>query len=275
MIFNEDGTTELVVYQFKTNHQYGANRIKVSNYDFVDSHVKAFIKKERKKLLQGTSHDFLFMKSNGEPFDSTGGFCKYMQATFKKYNGGNSLYSTTNLRKTLVTRLTTSEKSAEVRESVARLMSHTPRMQHFRYDAMESIHKIKQGADHITAKTRESLGMRAERLKDDIQLPFCDEIVACVPSNSTYANPTVNLGKVLGLRNDMASLTQAGDPNHFNFDVGTILEEDIEAIIRPIDTAYLPGDYVYVLRTSKREIHQYLQSSSRCADQEEEEIEGN
>eukprot|EP00112_Aurelia_sp_Birch-Aquarium-sp1_P014466 Seg3124.3 transcript_id=Seg3124.3/GoldUCD/mRNA.D3Y31 product="hypothetical protein" protein_id=Seg3124.3/GoldUCD/D3Y31 len=154
-------------------------------------------------------------------------------------------------------------------------MSHTPRMQHFRYDAMESIHKIKQGADHITAKTQESLGMRAERLKDDIQLPFCDEIVACVPSNSTYANPTVNLGKVLGLRNDMASLTQAGDPNHFKFDVGTILEEDIEAIIRPIDTAYLPGDYVYVLRTSRREIHQYLQSSSRCADQEEEEIEGN
>eukprot|EP00112_Aurelia_sp_Birch-Aquarium-sp1_P011673 Seg2456.4 transcript_id=Seg2456.4/GoldUCD/mRNA.D3Y31 product="hypothetical protein" protein_id=Seg2456.4/GoldUCD/D3Y31 len=94
MIFNEDGTTELVVYQFKTNRQYGANRIKVSDYDFVDSHVKAFIKKERKKLLQGTSHDFLFMQSNGEPFDSTGGFCKYMQATFKKYNGGNSLYST-------------------------------------------------------------------------------------------------------------------------------------------------------------------------------------
>ena len=109
--------------------------------------------------------------------------------------------------------------------------------------------------------------MRAECFKDDLQLPFRDEIVACVPATSTYANPEVNLGKVLGLRNDnktvcMASLTQAGDPTHFKFDVGTIYEEDIEAIIRPIDAAYLPGENVYVLRTSRREIHQCLQASS-------------
>ena len=274
IIFNEDGTTELVVFKFKTSRQYGANRINVSDYDFVDSHLKEFVKRERRKLLYGTSHDFLLMKKNGEPFDTSSGFCKYMQEAFKKHNGGHSVYSTTNLRKSLVTWLTTTDKPPEVRESVARLMSHTPRMQRLRYDAMDSIQKIKKGADHVTKKTRESLGLRAERSGDVLQRPFRDEIVACVSSTSTYKTPQVNLGKVLGLRNDnktvcMASLTQAGDPNHFKFEVGTILEESIEAIIRPIDTAYLPGDNVYILRTPRREIHQYLQDSW-CADQTEE-----
>ena len=103
------------------------------------------------------SRDFLFMNSGGQPVKSSVSFPRCIERAFELRNGGLK-FTTTSHRKSLVNWLTTTEKSEDVRKSVARLMSHIGKMQKLRYDTMESKVRLKT-ADIISRESGQVLGL--------------------------------------------------------------------------------------------------------------------
>ncbi len=95
---------------------------------------------------------------SGKPFDTSASYSIYIEKAFEKHNG-ELKFTSTILVKSLVNWLTTAEKRDEVFRSMARLMSHSVHMQRLRYIAMDSVQKIRKAADHMSKKTKESLGM--------------------------------------------------------------------------------------------------------------------
>ena len=274
IIFNIDGTTDMVINNFKTSRTYGCNRIRVSNYDYVDRHVRAYVQKHRRKLIGEKEHDFLFVRPSGDSFTSSEAFSTYLEKAFTQHNGGLK-FTTTTLRKALVTWVIETEKDEEVRQAVARLMSHTTRVQQLRYDTLSSARKMKKAADHLTGKMKESLGLKRVALDGESYLPFRDQVVAVVAENSTYQQPVILLGKVLGFNMEtktvsLAELVSAGDPNHYQMNIGCLWEEDLDKIVHPIDVVYVEGKNIYVLRTPRREIHQFVSNSTNANFEEED-----
>ena len=95
-------------------------------------------------------HDFLLMKGTWQPFDTSESFTVYIEKAFQRHNGGLK-FTTTTLRKALVNWLMCNEKEDKVRNSVARLMSHSPQVQHLCCNTDDSARKIKRAADHLTS----------------------------------------------------------------------------------------------------------------------------
>lgn len=274
IIFKDDGTTDMVINHFKTSRTYGCNRIRVSDYDYVDRHLRTYEQKHRHKLTGEKEHDFLFVRPAGDSFTSSQTFSTYLEKAFLQHNGGLK-FTTTTLRKALVNWVIETEKDDEIRQAVARLMSHSTRVQQLRYDTLSSARKMKKAAGHLTGKMKESLGLKKLALNGESYLPFRDQVVAVVPQNSTNRQPTILLGKVIGFNMErktvsLAELVSAGDPNHYQMNIGCLWEEDLDKIVHPIDVAYVEGKNIYVLRTSRREIHQFVRDSTNTNFEEED-----
>ena len=113
IIFNVDGTTDMVINNFKTSRTYCCNQIRVSNYDYVDRHLRAYVRKHCRKPIGEKEHDFLFIRSSGDSFTSLEAFPVYLEKAFTQHNGGRKS-TTTTLGKALVTWVIETEKDEEV-----------------------------------------------------------------------------------------------------------------------------------------------------------------
>eukprot|EP00112_Aurelia_sp_Birch-Aquarium-sp1_P023727 Seg7187.3 transcript_id=Seg7187.3/GoldUCD/mRNA.D3Y31 product="hypothetical protein" protein_id=Seg7187.3/GoldUCD/D3Y31 len=169
--------------------------------------------------------------------------------------------------KALVNWVIETEKNDEVQQAVAHLMSHSTLVQRLRYDTLSSARKMRKEAEHLTGKMKESLGLKRSLLDGESYLPFHDQVVAIVAQNSMYNQPAILLGKVLGFNMErktvsLAELVNAGDPDNYQMNIGRLWEEDLDKIVHPIDVAYVEGENIYVLRTPRREIHQFVCDST-------------
>ena len=68
MAFAKNGVTHLVEKGYKTVKRYGPNVIEISEFHFVDFHLKCYVEWSRLKLIpRGCAHDFFFVNKQGSP----------------------------------------------------------------------------------------------------------------------------------------------------------------------------------------------------------------
>ena len=130
-----DGCTELAIYSFKTNITYGCNRLRLSPHDFVDRQLRTFIKDFRPKLLMQVSHNFLFINLWWAAIQVFSIFYWLHREGFRAAQRQPEVH---NNHPPLVTLQLADYYRKERRrgKSVARLMSHTVRMQKLRFNTM-------------------------------------------------------------------------------------------------------------------------------------------
>jgi len=271
LVFYKDGGVKLITFNFKTKTKYGVNRIDISEADYLEYHLRQYKSKHRQRLMSGKEHDFLFMRSSGDPFLTSESFTVYLRKTFEKFTDGLS-FTTTTLRKALVNWLYEEKKDDELKAAVARLMSHSSRVQRLRYYTKENEHKMKTGVSHLSNTTAATLGTKrsAPFEKKEDRRPLQDQVVALLAGESTLKKPRVLLGKVLAVDYErqvvaMSELEETDQPGKYRMNIGTWFEEELQSIVSPIDVNYQDGTNMYVLRTPKREIHTYVRKGMETA----------
>ena len=281
MVFAKSGVTRLVEKGFKTVKRYGPNVIEVSEFDFVDFHVKRYVERSRPKLIpRGCIHDFFFVNRRGSPFKSPGSFSSYLAKIFRENLG---FHCTMNeMRHALVENFRSSKDSSDVQlaESLARVCKHSLRTQIQVYDqrsqherTKRALHYLNQSAVNAIVDDAPGTSYNADDEEEDLSEdesypPAPGEICALIPADARATSPEIFLAKVLKYSSDgqtvrLAWLQQVeGKPNHYKFQVGhSAWEEKISSLIYPLDVSYNRDEGSYELRSPKKEIYQQLRSA--------------
>ena len=281
MVFAKSGVTRLVEKGFKTVKRYGPNVIEVSEFDFVDFHVKRYVERSRPKLIpRGCIHDFFFVNKRGSPFKSPGSFSSYLAKIFRENLG---FHCTMNeMRHALVENFRSSKDSSDVQlaESLARVCKHSLRTQIQVYDqrsqqerTKRALHYLNQSAVNAIVDDAPGTSYNADDEEEDLSEdesypPAPGEICALIPADARATSPEIFLAKVLKYSSDghtvrLAWLQQVeGKPNHYKFQVGhSAWEEKISSLIYPLDVSYNRDEGSYELRSPKKEIYQQLRSA--------------
>ena len=278
MVFAKSGVTRLVEKGFKTVKRYGPNVIEVSEFDFVDFHVKRYVERSRPKLIpRGCIHDFFFVNRRGSPFKSPGSFSSYLAKIFRENLG---FHCTMNeMRHALVENFRSSKDSSDVQlaESLARVCKHSLRTQIQVYDqrsqqerTKRALHYLNQSAVNAIVDDAPGTSYNADDEEEDLSEdesypPAPGEICALIPADARATSAEIFLAKVLKYSSDgqtvrLAWLQQVeGKPNHYKFQVGhSAWEEKISSLIYPLDVSYNRDEGSYELRSPKKEIYQQL-----------------
>ena len=281
MVFAKSGVTRLVEKGFKTVKRYGPNVIEVSEFDFVDFHVKRYVERSRPKLIpRGCIHDFFFVNKRGSPFKSPGSFSSYLAKIFRENLG---FHCTMNeMRHALVENFRSSKDSSDVQltESLARVCKHSLRTQIQVYDqrsqqerTKRALHYLNQSAVNAIVDDAPGTSYNADDEEEDLSEdesypPAPGEICALIPADARATSAEIFLAKVLKYSSDgqtvrLAWLQQVeGKPNHYKFQVGhSAWEEKISSLIYPLDVSYNRDEGSYELRSPKKEIYQQLRSA--------------
>ena len=276
IIFAENGVTRLVEKGFKTVKFYGSHVIEISEFEFVDFHLKRYTERSRPKLLsKGSTHDFFFVNRQGIPFNSASGFSYYVAKIFQQNLG---FHCTINeMRHSLIENFRSSKDSADVHlaESLARACKHSLRTQMHIYDRRTQQERAKRAHHYLNQSAVNSImddpvppsdsddedtNSQAERIP-----PAIGEMCALLPSDVQAKSPEIFLAKVLKYSPDGRTVRLAwfkevdGHTNHYKFQVGhSVWEENVSSLIYPVDVFYNRLEGVYELRSSKEEIYQQL-----------------
>ena len=60
-------------YVYKTAKDYGSSDLPLTDVEYLKEYLFLFIDKGRKRLLMDITHDFVFNKTNGDPFNLISG----------------------------------------------------------------------------------------------------------------------------------------------------------------------------------------------------------
>ena len=281
MLFTKSGATRLVEKGYKTVKKYGPNVIEISEFHFVDFHLKRYVERSRLKLIpRGCVHDFFFVNKRGSPFKTPGSFSSYLAKIFRENLG---FHCTMNeMRHALVENFRSSKDSSDVQlaESLARVCKHSLRTQIQVYDrrsqherTKRALHYLNQSAVSSIMDETEGTSYHAEEEVEDLSgdesdPPAIGEICALIPADARATSPEIFLAKVLKYNSDgqtvrLAWLQQIeGRPNHYKFQVGhSVWEEKVSSLIYPLDVSYNRDEGNYELRSPKKEIYQQLRSA--------------
>jgi len=282
MVFAKNGVTRLVEKGYKTVKRYGPNVIEMSEFHFVDFHVKRYVERSRLKLIpRGCSHDFFFVNNRGSFFKSPGSFSSYLAKIFRENLG---FHCTMNeMRHALVENFRSSKESSDVQlaESLARVCKHSLRTQMQVYDkrsqqerTKRALHYLNQSAVNAIVDDVPGTSCNVDdEVEDDSSgeerdLPAPGEICALIPADARAKSPEIFLAKVLKYSADGQSVRLAwlkqieGKPNHYKFQVGhSVWEEKVSSLIYPLDVTYKRDEGSYELRSAKKEIYQRLKSA--------------
>ena len=100
--------------------------------------MRTFVDKERRILLKNKKHNFLFMRINGEPFESSESFTVYLSKSFSQHSDDQLHVTTGTLRKSSVNWILSEEKDKNIEAAIAKLVSHGQRTKRLRYYTMEN-----------------------------------------------------------------------------------------------------------------------------------------
>ena len=280
IVFAKNGLTHLVEKGYKTVKRYGPNVIEMSEFHFVDFHLKRYVERSRPKLIpRGCTHDVFFVNNRGSPFRSPGSFSTYLARIFRENLG---FHCTMNeMRHALVENFRSSKDSSDVQlaESLARVCKHSLRTQIKVYDrrsqherTKRALHYLNQSAVNAIVDDIPATSCNADEKEDGSEeerdLPTPGEICALIPADARPSSPEIFLAKVLKYSSDGQSVRLAwlerieGKPNHYKFQVGhSVWEEKVSSLIYPLDVCYNRDEGSYELRSSKKEIYQQLRSA--------------
>ena len=285
LVFARHGATLLVEKGYKTVKRYGPNVIEISEFHFVDFHLKRYVERSRLKLIPwGCVHDFIFVNKRGSPFKSPGSFSTYLAKIFRENLG---FHCTMNeMRHALVENFRSSKESSDVQlaESLARVCKHSLRTQIQVYDRRSQHERTKRALDYLnqsavsaivdeTADTSYHADVEDQEEQNssgegEIERPTPGEICALIPADARATSPEIFLAKVLKYGSDgqtvrLAWLQQIeGTPNNYKFQVAhSVWEEKVSSLIYPLDVAYDRDQGSYELRSPKKEIYQQLRSA--------------
>ena len=150
IVFAKHGATRLVEKGYKTVKKYGPNVIEMSEFHFVDFHLKRYVERSRPKLVpRGCVHDFFFISKRGSPFKSPGSFSSYLAKIFRENLG---FHCTMNeMRHALVENFRSSKESSDVQlaESLARVCKHSLRTQIQVYDRRSQHERTKRALQYL------------------------------------------------------------------------------------------------------------------------------
>ena len=219
------------------------------------------------------THDLLFMKTNGEPFNLSSEFSYYLGCVFGRY--GRQL-TTVDLRRSLVTFVLEHEKAnEELRKSLASLMKHSVRHQENTYCIKNFGERKSAALKFLSESTGKYLGLINDNdengtKEDDCSIelyPDPGNIVALVAADSTEGSPKIFLAKLLQYKDKgntavlgEMELTE-GSSKCYHLKPGSCWTENIKALVWPIDTAYVEKGEYYRLRTSLKDIHKSVKTS--------------
>ena len=154
IVFARHGPTRLVEKGYKTVKRYGPNVIEISEFHFMDFHLKHYVERSRLKLIPwGCVHDFFFVNKRGSPFKSPGSFSTYLAKIFRENLG---FHCTMNeMRHALVENFRPSKESSDVQlaESLPRVCKHSLRTQIQVYDRRSQHERTKRASDYLNQST--------------------------------------------------------------------------------------------------------------------------
>jgi len=196
IMFAKNGVTCLVEKGYKTVKRYGPNVIEMSEFHFVDFHLKRYVERSRPKLIPGgCTHDVFFVNNRGSPFRSPGSFSSYLAKIFRDNLG---FHCTMNeMRHALVENFRSSQDSSDVQlaESLARVCKHSLRTQIQVYDrrsqherTKRALHYLNQSAVNAIVDDIPGTSCNADEDEDDSggerELPAPGEICALIPADA-------------------------------------------------------------------------------------------
>lgn len=263
--FNDDETVVLFEDAYKTRPIYGPNRTELTTLTFLTYYLKLYFTKMRPLLLAGKEHDFFFVNNRGDAFtkNTYGG---YISALFENYFSVK--LTTRDIRKAVVNHFLSLPQSSDLslRESFATLMKHSVRTQKRYYDERPLAQKKSRALDMLSSMASRTLEEDEVRIISDEDevgnieyLPLPGDFVALVAANSSKIKPEVFVAKVLRLSEDnktafLAEFSET-DPGKFRLNAGKSYKEAVNALVYPVDIAYIHSNGVYELRTPKIDIH--------------------
>ena len=277
IIFAKNGVTRLVEKGYKTVNRYGTNVVEMSQFEFVDFHLKRYIERSRPKLVpNGCTHDFFYVNSHRLPFRSASSFSRFVATIFQRNLG---FHCTINeLRHALVEHFRSSKDSSDIQlaESLARVCKHSLRTQTQIYDRRSQQDRTKRAYHYLNQFAISSIlydipvpSWNVDDEDTDSEeeriLPAVGEMCALVPSDVKSDSPDIFLAKVLMYSPDGETAPLAwfkqldGYANHYKFQVGhSVWEEKVTSLIYPLDVSYNREEGIYELRSSKERIYQQL-----------------
>lgn len=273
LILTFDGQLIIRDYVYKTAKDYGSSDLPITDIEYLRDYLLLYIDKSRKRILMENSHDFLFVKNNGQPFNLSSEFSYYLSCVFGRY--GRRL-TTGDLRHALVTYvLEHPDTNEELRKSLASLMKHSIKHQENTY-YLKNYSKLKSPAlkflsentgKYLGLTDQYSIGGSSEEEPTSEQSPEPGNIVALAAADSTIRSPQIFLAKLLQYKDNgenavLGEMELAeGSSKCYRLKPGSSWIESTRSIVWPIDVAYIEkGDY-YRLRTSPKEIHKFVKQS--------------
>ena len=228
--------------------------------------MRTFVDKERRILLKDKKQDFLIIRKNGEPFESSESFTVYLSKSFSQHSHDQFHVTTGTLRESLVNWVLFEENDKNIEAAITRLMSHNQRTQRLRYYTMEIEDKIQKGVRHLADNTANWLGIR--RKLSCWNYPIRVQIVALITNDSTLDVPNILVGKVIDVNHDektvlMAEMEETDESYTYKMKIGITYKESIEAVVHPIDCVYDAHGNTYHLQTRKHEILEAVMKGMR------------
>ena len=268
LVLEENGDIHLDEWVYKTVKTYGWSTVNISNIVYLSTSLTQYIDKYRPNLIGSHDHDYLFLTNDGRPFLASDQFTVHVNGVFERFCGVKHI-GFSQLRHSVITYFLTEMKvNEDMRQSLSRLMKHSSRTQRRTYNMEDFNEEKKEAIKVLSETTAQMIGEDTEILHsdDDHQLlPFVNQIVACVDRNSTLKKPIIYLGMVVRVKTSTRSVILAElESLHYMKDhqyilkPGSTFEESFESLVYPVDCIYKETIKCYELRTSKRDIHQYI-----------------
>ena len=268
LVPEQNGDIHLDEWVYKTVKTYGWSTVNISNIVYLSTSLTRYIDKYRPNLIGSHDHDYLFLTNDGRPFLASDQFTVHVSGIFECFCGVKHI-GFSQLRHSVITYFLTEMKvNEDMRQSLSRLMKHSSRTQRRTYNMEDFNEEKKEAIKVLSETTAQMIGEETEILHsdDDHQvLPFVNQIVACVYRNSTLKKPIIYLGMVVRVKTSTRSVILAEleslhhMKNHqYILKPGSTFEESFESLVYPVDCIYKETIKCYELRTSKRDIHQYI-----------------
>lgn len=269
LVIKKNGEMALEDNIYKTVKTYGLSNVELTEISYLCRYLLEFIDIHRKRLIFGEEHNFLFVNTDGEPFETSGQFTTYVNKIFQNYFDINNV-GFSQLRHSVVTYFLSEKKvTDDMKSSLSRLMKHSSRTQKLCYNVPDVNEQKIDAIRLLSQTTAQMIGEEESQVEDskddESDPPQINQIVACVDSSSTAKSPQIYLGKVVGLktRQRIAVLAEMENlhymkHNHYILKIGSTFSESYNALVYPVDVIYKDKLNLYELRTSKKDIHNYI-----------------
>ena len=285
ILFERDGSVQLIETDFKTVKNMGPSKIDLSDDAHLIYFIKLYASEHRPRLLLGQSHDYLFLNARGHPFLSTSAVSKYIGDIFEREVQVRA--SVNKMRHAIVTYFMSipDSENLKLRESLACLLKHSVRHQQQTYNDLRRQDRVEIGRkfmrksilsyDHDDEERNEMASVESSSRQlssgdtDETELlPLVGEFCALLdPASTGEKNALIFVAKVLRYTPDkkrvcLQEMEPVNDSSQlYRAKVSSVWWENVECISYPIDIVFSSSENAYQLRTTPAQIYHDIHDS--------------